>query len=55
MQGVASLPYDLEEKTEIDLPNGGIMDSSRKTAKFMLDQVGKEYGRGGDTILGHLT
>ena len=55
MQGVASLPYDLEENTEIDLPNGGIMGSSRKTAKFMLDQVGKEYGRGGDTILGHLT
>ena len=55
MQGVASLPYDLEENTEIDLPNGGIMGSNRKTAKFMLDQMGKEYGRGGDTVLGHLT
>ena len=55
MQGLATLPYGFSETVTLNTPSGGIADISRGAAQFMLTQLGKDYGRGGDTILAHLT
>ena len=55
MQGLASLPYSVEENTDLDVPTIGIFNNGRGRVKTMMDQMAEEYGRNGDTILGHLT
>jgi len=55
MQGLASLPYSVEENTSLDVPTMGIFNNGRGRVKTMMDQMAEEYGRNGDTILGHLT
>ena len=42
MQGLASLPYSVEENTDLDVPTMGIFNNGRGRVKTMMDQMAEE-------------